>query len=88
MSLEDIKTDLVQLGATKLIIEEYIPGPGGGGLPTEYKFHVFPGEIIGSINVFSGRGTGCDCWAEMDENRNRLDQYGYVILSFRSYARL
>lgn len=74
MTLMDVKTDLDLLGATKLILEEYVAGPNDL-LPVEYKFHVFDGEI-GSINIFYGRGTDCNCWAEMDENGKRLDEYG------------
>lgn len=42
MTLEDIKVDLADVGATKIIIEQFIPGDiEGNVLPTEYKFHVF-----------------------------------------------
>lgn len=108
MSLNDVKADLMSVGAAKVVVERYIQGPGG--LPTEYKFHVFqvshsacddvspPGPSlrccisfltnlstalllfhqgqIGSINILSGRGTCDGCWAEIDENGERLDQYG------------
>jgi hypothetical protein len=74
MSLMDIKTDLDNEGATKLILEEYVAGPNDR-LPVEYKFHVFDGKI-GAINIFYGRGTDCNCWAEIDENGARLDEYG------------
>lgn len=75
MSLADIKTDLLEENATKVVIEEYVPGPNGH-LPTEYKFHMFGGNV-GSINIFHGRGSPCGgCWAEIDETGARLDQHG------------
>lgn len=75
MSLEDVQTDLLDVvGAEGLVIEEYVIGPGGE-LPTEYKFHMFNGEV-GSISVVSGRGTSCGCWAEIDADGERLDQFG------------
>lgn len=75
MSMADIKVDLDLVGASKIIVEEYLPGPSNLPLPVEYKFHMFDGEV-GSINIVHGRGTGCACWAEMDVNGTRLDQYG------------
>lgn len=75
MSVADIKVDLDNVGASKFIVEEYLPGPNDQPLPVEYKFHMFNGEV-GSIKIVYGRGTGCSCWAEMDINGTRLDQYG------------
>ena len=75
MTLSDVKADLERLGATDILVEEYIPGFGDTRLPTEYKVHAFNGEI-GSFNVVLNRGTDCACWAEVDENWNRLDQNG------------
>lgn len=74
MSLTAVKDDLRLSGATKIVIEEYVSGPNDE-LPTEYKFHMFNG-IVGSINIVYGRGTPCNCWAEIDELGERLDQHG------------
>ena len=74
MTKSQIIAELEAEGATSVLVEEFVPGPSGN-LPMEFKFHVFDGEI-GSINIFYGRGTDCGCWAEIDENSQRLDQYG------------
>ena len=78
MTLDDILSDLNTLSRTNaqtsVIIEEYIPGPSGG-LPTEYKFHVFTG-VIGSIIIVDNRGTSYGCWAEFNDVGERLDQFG------------
>lgn len=74
MSLADIKTDLVTIGGTKLVIEQYISGHDDL-LPVEYKFHVLGGKV-GAVNILFGRGTDCACWAEVDQDLKRLDQYG------------
>jgi hypothetical protein len=75
MNLADVQTSLATLNAEKVIIEEYIEAEGTGTLPTEYKVHVFDGEI-GSINIVHNRGGSCACWAEVDKDWNRLDQWG------------
>lgn len=75
MTREDIRTNLIMDRATgSIVIEEFIGGDDGK-LPIEFKFHMF-GDEIGSINVAYGKGTDCACWAEIDEDRNRLDMYG------------
>jgi hypothetical protein len=74
MSLSAVKNDLEINGATTILVEEYVSGQDDE-LPTEYKFHVFDG-IVGSINIVHGRGTPCNCWAEIDESGERLDQHG------------
>jgi hypothetical protein len=87
MSMEAVLADLKATGITEALVEEYIPGPGGDTLPTEYKFHMFPnpeegGEpIVGGISVVYNRGASsggeeCGCWAEVDTDWNRLDQHG------------
>jgi hypothetical protein len=74
MTKEDIETYLNNLGETKVVFEEYVARPKSL-LPVEYKFHVFDGEI-GAINIFYGKGMGCNCWAEIGENGARLDEFG------------
>lgn len=76
MSFQDILVDLQRLDGFRgsVIIEQYIAGPDGN-LPVEFKFHTFNGKIS-SINVVVNRGTPCGCWLEIDEDFNRLDQYG------------
>eukprot|EP00545_Synedropsis_sp_CCMP1620_P013124 CAMPEP_0119003398 /NCGR_PEP_ID=MMETSP1176-20130426/535_1 /TAXON_ID=265551 /ORGANISM="Synedropsis recta cf, Strain CCMP1620" /LENGTH=1216 /DNA_ID=CAMNT_0006954997 /DNA_START=44 /DNA_END=3694 /DNA_ORIENTATION=+ len=75
MSRVDVMAALSDLDTREIIIEEFIEGQGTGELPTEYKVHVFNGEI-GSINVVYNRGSTCACWAEVDTAWNRLDKYG------------
>lgn len=76
MTAQDVTADLLQIGADKIIIEEYIPGNGGSGsVPTEYKAHVIDGKVE-SLNVVYNRGGDCACWAEVDTNLNRLDKWG------------
>lgn len=75
MSLGDIQADLFEHNATTIVVEEFVAGEEDDLLPTEIKFHAFDGEI-GSINILSGRGTDCGCWAEIDEAGERLDKYG------------
>jgi hypothetical protein len=74
MGFREAYTSLSLIQAEKIIIEEYIPGEIEDKLPTEYKVHVINGEIA-SINVVFNRGD-CGCWAEVDENFDRLDQHG------------
>ena len=72
MSYEDTIADLMDLGATKIIVEQFI----GKQLPTEYKFHVVNGEIA-AIDIIDGRGTECPCYAVVDtDGETRLDQFG------------
>ena len=75
MSIEDVKSDLVVIGATQFFVKEFIHGKARDKLPTEYKFHMFNGKV-GSINVVYGSGTDCGCWAEIDTDGNRLDRFG------------
>jgi hypothetical protein len=58
MSAQDVVLDLTTLGATTVIIEDYVGSEVS--LPVEVKFHMFNGEV-GSINVVSNRGTECAC---------------------------
>ena len=58
MSAQDVISDLTTLGATTVIIEEYVGSEVS--LPIEVKFHMFNGQV-GSVNVVSNRGTECAC---------------------------
>ena len=71
MSIDDTVAQLAVLQATKIIVEEFI----GTTLPTEYKFHVVNGEIA-AIDIIEGRGTVCPCYAVVDTEWNRLDEFG------------
>jgi hypothetical protein len=71
MSFNDTISALEQLQATKIIVEEFI----GSSLPTEYKFHVVNGSVA-AIDIIDGRGTSCPCYAVVDTNWNRLDNFG------------
>mmetsp|Transcript_5507 Transcript_5507/g.9095 ORF Transcript_5507/g.9095 Transcript_5507/m.9095 type:complete len:852 (-) Transcript_5507:96-2651(-) len=66
--------------ATKIIVEEYIAGSPSGpsALPNEYKVHAFNGEV-GAINMILNRGSDCACYAEVDEDWNRLDLNGCFV---------
>jgi hypothetical protein len=70
-SYNDAIAALTFFHASKIIVEEFI----GTSLPTEYKFHVINGTIA-AIDVIDGRGTDCPCYAVVDTNWNRLDQFG------------
>jgi len=70
-SYADTISALVNFQATKIIVEEFI----GTSLPTEYKFHVINGEVA-AIDIIDGRGTDCPCYAVVDTNWTRLDQFG------------
>ena len=50
---------------------------GNGSPPTKYKIHVINCEIV-AIDVVYNRvdGDNCACWAVVDEQWNRLDQFG------------
>ena len=48
---------------------------GVGSLPTEYKFHAVNGEVL-AIDIITGRGGDCPCYAVVDKNWDRLDQFG------------
>ena len=71
MSYSDVVSELSFLGATKIIVEEFI----GTSLPTEYKFHVVNGEVA-AIDIISDRSGDCPCYAVVDTAWNRLDQFG------------
>ena len=77
MTLSDVETALGQLQPTKILVEEFV-GSADGSLPVEFKFHMFDGEI-GSVTVVQNRGTECACFAEIDENWNRLDTHGCFV---------
>ena len=76
-TLEDIQLEL-GTNVDKILVEEFIDGSEFGSipsLPTEYKFHVFNGEI-GAIDIVYNRGTDCSCYAVVDTDWNRLDKHG------------
>lgn len=70
-SYNDAITALTYFQASKIIVEEFV----GTSLPTEYKFHVINGEVA-AIDIIDGRGTECPCYAVVDTDWTRLDQYG------------
>jgi len=74
MMLDDVVSALEALNPSKILVEEYV-ATSGGDLPSEYKFHMFNG-VVGAVDVIMNRGTGCDCYAVMDMDGNRLDQQG------------
>lgn len=71
VSYSDIITSMSYMGATKIIVEDYI----GTQLPTEYKFHVINGTVA-AIDIIAERGGDCPCYAVIDTTGTRLDQYG------------
>jgi len=75
MTKADVSAALVASNATRVVVEEYIPGETPGTLPDEYKFHMFNGKV-GSIIFVSNPGTPCACFAELDGNWNRIDKQG------------
>ena len=70
-----IVDELSTTGASRFIIEEYVSGTDGAAIPNEYKIHMFNGNV-GSIIYTTNRGTTCACFAEFDEDWNRLDTNG------------
>jgi hypothetical protein len=71
MSFDDVMSSLSHMRATKIIVEELV----GDTLPTEYKFHVINGSV-GAIDIINNRGTDCSCYAVVDTDWNRLDNFG------------
>ena len=76
----DVLADLNALmpTPTKIMVEKFLPHDSSAAtptLPTEYKFHMF-GDKIGAVSAIYHRGTSCPCYAEFDEEFNRLDKYG------------
>jgi hypothetical protein len=71
MSYADVVNKLSFIQATKIIVEEFI----GTSLPTEYKFHVVNGTVA-AIDIITNRGGDCPCYAVVEPNLNRLDQFG------------
>ncbi|KAI2514321.1 protein of unknown function DUF11 [Fragilaria crotonensis] len=67
----EVVAELSLMQATKIIVEEFV----GTSLPTEYKFHVVNGDVV-AIDIITGRGADCPCYAVVDKNWNRLDQFG------------
>mmetsp|Transcript_3881 Transcript_3881/g.6489 ORF Transcript_3881/g.6489 Transcript_3881/m.6489 type:complete len:2423 (+) Transcript_3881:72-7340(+) len=76
MTAQDIELHLSALSVKNVVIEEYVGS--SDTLPLEVKFHMFAGEV-GSVNVVANRGSECACWAEMDSDQNRLDQFGCFV---------
>ena len=77
-SFATISAEILALTPTpdKILVEEFIAGQDGPNtLPNEFKFHMF-GDKIGAITAIYNRGTPCGCYAEFDEQFERLDQYG------------
>jgi hypothetical protein len=68
---QDAISALSQMHATKIIVEEFV----GKNLLTEYKFHILNGTVA-SIDVIDGRTGDCPCYAVIDTDGNRLDQFG------------
>jgi len=75
MSRADVKTALTTLGANRYIIEQYVGGQDNMPVPDEYKIHMFNGNV-GSIIYTTNRGSNCECFAELDEEWNRVDSNG------------
>lgn len=70
-SYTDVVNELSLMQATKIIVEAFI----GSSLPTEYKFHVVNGTVA-AIDIITNRGGDCPCYAVVDANWERLDQFG------------
>jgi len=71
MTYDDVLAGLSFVQATKVLVEEFI----GSKLPMEYKFHVTGGKVQ-AVDVISNRGADCQCYAVVDSNWTRLDQFG------------
>jgi len=71
MTYADVLAGLDFVNATKVIVEEFI----GSKLPMEYKFHVTGGEVQ-AVDVIANRGADCQCYAVVDTDWTRLDQFG------------
>jgi len=85
LSIDDIKAEIKMIYpmTEKIIVEQFISGSPLGQapkLPTEYKFHMFNGKF-GSVSAFYNRGTDCQCYLEVDDQWNRLDQNGCFVPS-------
>mmetsp|Transcript_34867 Transcript_34867/g.51838 ORF Transcript_34867/g.51838 Transcript_34867/m.51838 type:complete len:1326 (-) Transcript_34867:90-4067(-) len=75
MTMADVQAALAATGATKFIVEAYVGSPTV--LPDEFKYHMFDGTV-GSIVYTTNRGSECECFAELDENWNRVDTTGCI----------
>ena len=75
MSRQDVKDGLTSAGTMRYVIEQYVPGDAPNSIPPELKIHMFNG-VVGSIVYMEGRGTSCACFAELDENWERIDTNG------------
>jgi len=71
ISYNDVISSMSFMQATKIIVEEFI----GTDLPTEYKFHVIDGTVA-AIDIIADRGGGCPCYAVIDTEGHRLDEFG------------
>ena len=76
----DVEADLYALmpTPTKIVVEKFLPHDSTAPyptLPTEFKFHMF-GDKVAAVSAIYHRGTSCPCYAEFDEEFNRLDTYG------------
>lgn len=84
MTLQDVANKINEMPTPpeKILVESFVNAgtPEAPALPTEYKFHVFNGEI-GAVTVIMNRGTDCECYAEVDMDLNRLDKNGCFVPS-------
>lgn len=80
MAQVDSNIQGLTIPATKIIVEEYIAGSASSAsaLPNEYKVHAFNGTV-GAINMVLNRGSDCACYAEVDQDWNRLDLNGCFV---------
>jgi len=63
-------------------VEELLPGPEPGVVPTDYKFYGSNGEIM-YVAIITNRGTDQKCTALVDENFVRVDEFGCFELNWK-----
>jgi hypothetical protein len=59
----------------RILVEEYIASDVVGRINVDYKFYMYGGKV-GAINAFYNRGTDAKCKIWLDEDWNRVDEFG------------
>jgi hypothetical protein len=59
----------------RILVEEYIASDVVGRINVDYKFYMYGGKV-GAINAFYNRGTDAICKVWLDEDWNRVDEFG------------
>jgi hypothetical protein len=69
------KAETVKEVGVRILVEEYVSAEVAGQPSVDYKFYMFGGKV-GAINVIYNRGKDANCRVWLDEDWNRVDDFG------------